>query len=1358
MKRSRKFLTFILILLILNTLFFVSWYAFDVQGRVKGIIEREGGKALKGKMQIESFSISDQQVFAEGINFAAADRSLAFEAGSARIQYNLLKFIFSGFKLRNLLNNVEIDRADVAFRQVPKPKKPKKKFEIPDLSKLFNNLKVTRSSFKAEAQIPLQISNPGPLFLTEELHNININITNTKVSNIKLSAVTANKGLVRINGILDRGRLAKAHAEISNYSPQLVRHPDIQDFGTELNLVLDATQAVKGENPELNAKLILWDTRALLLSEYPVAIPLLTVESDGNSVRADLSRSSVGSSSIAGLVALGGLKDEPYFDPSQLELRVDISMLGPQFSGIIDASLDAEGKASDPVLNLVAASDRLSLDKQSIQNLALTASYYSDNVDFNLADAVWENQKIDLAGTFAVKEKKLLGDLKTVPVDQSPEQMKISATAGLEVNFYSSVPEVRAEFSELTYSQKDIDLDGITGHAYLFPLVLEDSRNFYIDLALHSPEGADISVVGDIQDRNLLMEADLRSLTVANLYSPKAVENFEPVVSGTIQAFLTGSKAVLSSELDLSLNKGLKLNSGLDVVGSYDLESKDGAVVLDVPTGDLNGQPLALELIADILDNKISVRSLKFNDQLFASGNLDLGNLENTDLQLTFNDLDSETVQGYFPQLNLPEMNKVDVTARYSNNGTGFLDADISVGELKIPGLRPMSADLKLLGEARQVAITGGIDNETNRVLDLVGEANLLDGFDLRMNALTDGLDMADLMYSPLAEGSVAGNFGVYISDILHKDSEMSFDARLVSSKLSIPDVVDLDDMLLMVAQTENVLIVDTLSVMSHDLGRVNGSGALDYNLLSNKYFEGSHTLDLHVEGMLFDWLAKKVDVIKDATGRATLNCSLKTFEDQFMVQSGNLDISGGRLVLEDQPEAIREIDIKGDFLENRLILNNFSAVMGNGRLTLKNEFDEDPGTHLKLGFLDLGKLALKIDEPGALVFIPEMTTPRTLTNVVLRGQNSEFATVQGPFEDMSIKGEAVINNASVVYPPKTNNLLNLIYSFRSSLTRQDQVQKEAVPLPFTLDLMIQLQDNIKYVTYPTNFVIQPGGFLHLKYDGKKLIAANADFRSEQGSIDFFGTVFQTETLNVSIIDSQNLIDITGDFRYRSPDGTIVTLNVNTDKDTSKSIFQRLKFNLSSDNPEDVTVYSILEREARLRRESGTSKTWNEEMLREEALSLISENLNTSLLTPVLYPLENNIRRWLRLDSFSIRAGFIQNLFTEYTNDPNQLAEYTDMNQFMSDVAQFSSSILLNNLSISFSKYLGSKFFLDYKLTLQEATDLQSKTRIVVSHDTSLRWLLPQQFRLAYTFQYEPINTKLTHELMLQKSFRFWGL
>ena len=1359
MRRSRKFLSFIVVLLVINTLFFVAWYVFDAQGRVKGIVENEAGKALKGDFRIGSFTISDQQVYAEKITFAAADSSLSFTVDNARVRFNLLRFIFSGFKMRNLMDHIEIDQADVRLAVAPKAKKAKKKFEIPDLKPIFNDLIITNSRLQADVNIPLQLGEDGMLTALEELSRLNLTVLNTDVSNLSLSAATSSGGTLSLKGVLDKGRIVSSRAELRNFEPLYLSHSLIRDFRGKLDLVANFSQPGKGANPVLNAHLTVKEASAFVWQQYPVNIPLLDLTTDGSRLNASLAQSMVGSSSIGGDIRARDLFGETIIDPSQLDLRLDLAMLGASFSGWVDGTLNAEGTLSDPVLQLVAGSNQISFSGQTVQNLALTASYKSEMVDLALRDAIWQNQRVDLTGTFSPKDRQLLGKLDTEPVRLGPAELKVTASADLELNFYGPVPEVRALVHDLDFAQDKLDYRGLSGYANLVPLITETGQNFLVDAELNSPLGIDLSLVGDVNDSNFLLEADLNSVRLASAYPDKSIEQYEPVLSGGISAFLTGSKAVLSSALSVNFTKGMNLNADLDVVASYDLKTKQGDLVLDAPFANLNGQPFTLDLVAGIHAQALKISSFKLNDQIMASGEMDLKDNQIMQFQVVLADIGSEMLTTFFPNLQLPQISGVNLTANYSSRGNDYLDAMLSVGEVKIPGLRPLSAELTLLGDPRQVNVLGKISNETTRLVDLAGDAVLDQGWNLRLNALATELKMAELMYAPPAEGSISGNVGLFIADVLTRERELSFDARLLSSRFTIPDIADLDDVLVSVAQTKNLLIVDPLYVHTTEFGSLSGSGALDYNLLNRSIYEGNHTLDLRAEGLLFEWLDNSYEYVRDASGKASLECSIRTLDDQLMVQSGKLRVSEGRLVLNEQPEEIRNIELRADIEENRVLIQNLTAQMGNGVLHATNHFDDDPEAHLKAAMLDLGTLLVKVDEPGALLYVPDITTPRSRSRIVLRGQNAEYATVTGPFDDMLITAEALVSEASIVYPPRTNNLLNLIYSFRGTLGVDSEPRGEPISLPFNLDLKVLVQDNVKYATYPTSFVLMPGGYMHILFDGSIWRPQESTITSEQGTMDFFGTKFTMEELDFSITGAQKMVVIEGVLTHETADGTIVTLNVDTDKENpSQSIFKRVKFTLDSDNPDDDNASSILSRMRYNASSEQLSTTQQGNLLQDEALGLISENLNTSLLSPLLYPLENNIRRLLRLDDFSIRAGFIENLFTEYTTNPNQLAGYTDLNQFAGNISQFSSSILLNNLSIYMSKYLGRKFFLDYTLGLQEATDLQNRTEIVVSHEASLRWYLPVQFRLAYTFKYVPWDEQLSHELMLQRSFKFWGL
>lgn len=1359
MKRPRKFLAFILVLLLINTLFFVAWYALDLQGTVKGIVEREAGKALKGKLHIASFTISDQQVFAQDISFKATDNSLNFVADNARIRFNLLRFIFSGFRIRNILNHVELNKADISYNYVytPKPRKAKKKFELPDLRLYFNDLKLTDSRIKFHLDTPLNLIEPGNLVISEELSAINLNVKNSGTSRISLSAVSSSKGSIFINAVLDKGRLVSSHAEINNLIPQYINHPQFQNASTELNLVLDAAQEKKGSPLSLDGKAILWDTNTLLFSRYPVRIPYLTISSDGNKLVADISQVNVGSSSLAGTINLSGLMNQLKIEPTSLALQLDLSMLDPKIQGIVDATLNIQGTLKDPVISLSSGSQGISYKGQSINSLALDANFASEELAFNLQSGTWQNQSFSISGVFDTKYRKLIATLDIQPVNSAFSELKVNATADLELTLYEALPEVKTAFTRLDIARGNIHFANVAGYLNLFPASQGEKKNYYVDLELVAEDSTKISLVGDLLDRTLLLNGNFNSLALANIYPQQILTRFAPVISGEVSAFMDGNKIVASSDLDLAVGSNLNLSSDLKLNASYDLQSQQGFALLQTSEGSLNGEPISLDIVTEIERSHLKLYSLQLNDQILLSGDIDLKDYRDSNFDLVLKDFSSTLVTAYYPQIDLPEFNGVDLLVNYHPKKAQSLGAEFILKELKIPGLRPLQARFSLQGQPEQIQIAGILNNQVRTLVSLSGTASLQRKMDLQFEASVNQLAVSDLMESAPASGTINGVVGVDFTDLLGPDRNMTFVADINSPSISIPDIVDLDNVLIKVTQTSELLTVDTLYVSVSKLASVQCSGALDYNILTQSYFEGDHKLDLKVEGDLFAWLNDSVDIIKEARGKSKFACTVKTLDDQFLIEEGNLDIENGFIALKDQSEAIRSINLKGVLNNNQLRLEDGSCVMGDGKLTFFNEFDEDPSNHFFVAFLDLGSFKVRADEPGLRISLPLYTEPRSTSNIVLRGQNTEYATITGPFDDMRISAEALVYNANAVYPPNTDNLLNLIYSFRSAFARVEE-RSDPVPLPFNLDLMIRLKDNVKYSTYPANMDIQPDGYLHIIYDGLLWRATEASFYSDRGSIDFFGTVFQADNLTVTILESQDILDVEGSFFRRAEDGTIITLSVHTDSDASKPIFDRLVFSLSSDNPDDLTISNVI---TRLRYKSNAGDLSGEtdnNVLRDEALNLISDNLNTSLVAPFLLPVENTIRRLLKLDDVSINAGFFQNLFTEYSSNTNQVSGFTDVNQFMGDVARFSSSILLNNLSVSVSKYLGRKLYLDYKITLQEATDLQNQTRITVSHDTSLRLFLPQQFRVAYTFKYEHEDNRISHEIMLMRSFRFWGL
>lgn len=1359
MKRPRFFLLLVLILLIINALFFAAWYGFGGKERAKGLMEKLGSKALDGKLTIGSFNLGERQAYLENVSFAASDSSLGFDVRKVRVRYDLFKFIFSGFKLKHILRHVEISSPVVDIRVVPseEEKPPPPPFKMPDLSNYFKKVELTDGTVNLDLGIALEFGGGELLHIKQSLNNINISAVNTDKIRVELSANLPGEGKLNVQGSLIKDRLELATAQIAGFKPQYIHHTALGYPRSMIGLQVEATQASADEPILFNGKLMAWDTSALLLQEYPVSLPFLSAEMQDNHLSVALSSSSLGSSRLGGHFEIHDPLGKLHLDSGALNVNFDLSMISSSLSGFVDAKVLAQGTIKQPEASITARSSGISIAGIQFNNIDLKGSFRDDLLEFEDLRLQVMDHKVNAKGNLDPFALSIKTDLNIVPQNAS-QDLALNLAAKVDVDLYEALPQIGAEFQSLSVKKGGSNLNDFSGYVNLIPG--DEGTSYYLDCELNSPDGQLISAVGDILDRSLVVDIDINPIALADIYPHELLTRFAPSVGGIISGFMHQDQIVAKTALSISTaNEELNYSTQLNLSGSYNLTTSRAGLYACTTEGCLNGEELNFEVTATLENMVLNLGSLRINEMVRATAKVPLDSLLASTASFFIKDISTQQIQRYLPQYTsfLPDITGVQLSGTFDQQ----LDAILNVGELQIEGLKPMSANLTLRGPPDEVAIMGKLKSGNKELPLKDSSLDLINGFSLTATGIAQNFPISEVLVDIPLQVSLSGEVGFDFGTETSRRPGMTISADVSAPKLSFEGVPELQNLRLVASQSDRLLQVDTLYVASSDLGELRGSGAVDYNLVSGSFFESKNRLNLQADLSLFEFLKSQVPMILDASGRSYMSASIGVNEDKFVISSGNIDLRNGYLQIKDQTEPITAFNLAASIKDNRLSIDRANLLMGKGRLRFFNEFEEDPTNHFFVGSLDLGILKLGTDEPGLLVNIPEFTAPRTLSKVMLKGRNDQWFTVSGPFDDMRIIGDVYVSDAHALYPPKTDNLLNLVYSFRGALTKPDnntQTPQEAMPLPFNLDLIIHLEDNIRYVTYPANMDIKPGGFLHLVYDGHDFAAKEAVFNSEKGKIDFLGTVFEAEYLNINIVDAQDLFIIDGSFTKRSPDGTIIILSVTTDRDLSKPLMERLQFNLSSDNPQDQSITDIL---ARLRY-TGTSegmKTGQETLdLQDEALMLLSDNINTSILSPMLYPLENEIRRALKLDGFSIKAGFIQNLFSQYSSNPGQFADNRDSDHFLDDVNHFGASILLNNLSISASKYLGRKTFLDYTLTLQEATDLQQRTRIQVSHETALRWIMPHQFRLEYTLKYLPRETDFSHELMLSRSFRFWGL
>ena len=1356
MHAPRKFYIFIIVLLIINFSFFTIWYALGGRNLFRNALASFAGNLIGAEISAGDMQISDKQLYLQDISFAMQDGAISVKAQSVRIRYSIYKLILSGFKPENVVSIVEIDKPVVEIKYYKERKKKQKKyrrkeFQLPDVSPYFSRLILRDGYVHADVGIELKILQEGVLQIEESLEDINISIINEERSRVSLSAVSAMGGKVELTGFLTGGNIDIAEAQIGQYSPLFIEHPDIENFRT---LISGQASFSQREDKYLyDGEFDIANTSATLLKDYFVSFPKLDFQADQSDASLDISNARLAGNALDAELRVQDYMGDMSFAGTNGITHIDLKTIYPDLEGFVHGEIGAAGSIDEPDLTLRAYSQRSAYRDWEFEDITALATFDGERVKLDVEKALWQQQVIDINAMLNIKSKELSANLVTSIAEGSDDDLSAQGYLEVEGLLLTPYPLLTAKVEGLDFAFRELNLKGIEGEARLMPT--DESLLFEADISAEN--GISVSAAGDLLDQHIVVDLMLNNLDVADLYAINSISMLSPLVSGEVNGIMLGKSIWFRAGLDTDIRESYPYTGFLSLLGNFNYQSLNGQVVANCDNGELNGQALPFSLHGDLLSKMLYVRSLRLADILNLSGRLNLTNLEDLDFDISVRNLDSRSLISYYPEAAtmIPDFEKLTFFAEYNRNSLHEINGSLSLRKLDLISIIPLDLELNLSGDIRKIDIAGKIKDKNHTLISLRGESSLEPEVSLVADAYMNGLKIQDILYEIPADGTFFGKVSFALEHALDKaQRKMSFGADLRGQDIRY-DEYTVQNIILKGAQEPQALIVDTLYVYSDNLLEAYAKGSLDYNILQNAFFEGNRNLYLSADLELFSFLKELTDYIRESTGTSKLTARIGTRDEQFIVHSGNIDINDGHILLKDQVEPMRNIEIKGFFDDNRVVVQHAQFNMGNGKFYMNNIFDAEPTDHFMISFLDLGYLRILIEEPGIQATIPALAPAKTLTNISIKGQDSRYATIRGPFDDMSIEASVRVENLDILFPLGADNLLNLIMSVSKTGKKPDS---EPLVLPFTMDVFLSVGENVRYATYPTSLYLDHDGFLHILYDGNRFIVKEANITSERGTVDFFGTVFEVDNIVINMIDQQDILSVDGMFYKRSPDGSTITLSVHSTPEYDKPFFDRLKLDLVSDNPADQNITQVL---SRLRYNQSMDELPEEEkqhLLQDEALGLIGVNLDSTVFNPFIFPVENWIRRTLKLDGFSIRAGFIKNIIGEYAASNSEVGNKANIDNITSDITQFSSSILLNNLSVSMSKYIAYRTFADYTLTLQEATDLQKKTKILVSQDATLRVILPKKLRLGYTLNYSPKDTGLTHEVMIHKTWRFWGL
>ena len=235
--------------------------------------------------------------------------------------------------------------------------------------------------------------------------------------------------------------------------------------------------------------------------------------------------------------------------------------------------------------------------------------------------------------------------------------------------------------------------------------------------------------------------------------------------------------------------------------------------------------------------------------------------------------------------------------------------------------------------------------------------------------------------------------------------------------------------------------------------------------------------------------------------------------------------------------------------------------------------------------------------------------------------------------------------------------------------------------------------------------------------------------------------------------DLRNEVNIRGTFYKKAADGTLITLDVFTEKTKDGRV--DLQFRLNSDDPQDEML-DIISKLRYNRSMDEISESQKNSLLQDEIIQLAGMEIGTFLFNPLIYPLENRIRQWLDLDYFQIQTEIIQNFFNKYNSNQNSNELLIEENSSEYDQVDKDYYMFLNNLTIRMGKYISNDLFLDYQAQFQKPEDLAVGSDMGIYHYFALRYDLPYKFKISYKYNLLPFKEDDSHEILLERSFKFW--
>jgi len=1345
--RKRKWLIIVVaILLLINLLFFLLSRFIDIKVYLADVLTEKLGSKLNADIDFKRFNFTTKFIQFTDIEVHNIRNEYNFTSKQLYFEYSFWELILNHFNIIKAIRKIRC--FSPIFSYNIQPKKMKKNiddYKIENLLKQLNYISIINGK--------VNINSEEKLKFHETLNSVKLKLEKDGDQwKINFSAEHPDdKGKIDISGTYEK-ESSDFDVSMSDFTLTQIGSNKMKLQNCKINMMLPI------RNGKIDSGMLSVDSLNLEVDDQPIFASDINCKLYKNELifnkEAKISWYNY-DSFITGKI-INYLTKDPEFDLKIRSNGIDMGKFSPEINGILSFKGKIKDKFSNYRIELKYQCPSIKAYSQNIENLSGNVSYQKDIVDFHSGKFAIKGNPVSFLGNVTLNKKNLedseINFRLSADKFQFPfKNLEFNGDVAAQLSGNIKNPMIVADISELELSKQIIDLNHLSGKIKLI-----DNKLMF------AFRNSDYSIILSGQGNNLLsrpvgtefsMNIKSDNLSLNKLYKDKFkwLKEFEPNLDLDINISMNSENVNWNGFLNFPERKNNHINGKIILSGNYPLESENNKGIIKLHSDSLRIQDknYSLNCIATTHSDSILLKEISIDDAIFLTGKftLPINNKKSFyykgSMQLTA--LSINKVNNIFSLSDDRQeiLGNINGKIEFASNKDTLITGNIQVDSLLFNDkINPLGAYLSFgLNDKKLLNFNNiKIYNDKKDIFEGNASISLSKGNLFNLYGKGNNINIKnDLLDAPFYG---VGDYEILATGTLHKPRLLcNFDlknGKIFTTKYDILSAQFFQD--------NEIFYLNKFKIVKSEKYKATAKGNYSYNFFEKQFYDNPDGLNISIEGDYLSIIADYIDDIKQASGITKLNLTLATKDKKVVLKSGELNIKDGEMQIKGQPERLKEINLHADLAENQIKKLEGSIKIGDGKLLILNSF-EDESRNINIGGLKFGTILLTTDKKGVSVHIPVYMPERALVDLQLKGFKDEFFRIYNEDDAFKFSGKILLANGRIINP---------LLKAGTNLFSSD------MPINCNFDLVFQ--KNMWFTYNALNLYIEHNNFISFRTNsetGKTDIFFDAN--SHRGEIRLFGETFKVDNVEIKKGQFDKRIQINADFQKKTPDGSTIYLNLTSAEENKlgkkayPSDYGNFRITLHSDNPKDVTMLSILSKLHYGKDIGELSEEERNNLYREEAIKIASDELSNLLFGSILMPVESTIRQFLGLDFFRLKTGFMGNIMREsgLIISEEDLMPKTEPESQFERISELSKNIILENLSVTMGKYITPNWYINYEALVQKELTSSKAIKIGVQHEISFRYDLPFNFRLTYLYRFSPITDDDIQRISLETVINF---